>query len=153
MMMEDDNDQWSMINDQWSMNDGGWWWLHVVPSILMLQSFVLRLVVLSIKFLQESWPLCCALLSSWVANAFKIEADDATMEPNEDHIKFKDFVKVDSKGLGVDDQPGKYGNHAIIPFVPYNLRSLVIFIADLVRAWELISMLPSFEEKHKQYQQ
>ena len=75
------------------------------------------------------------------------------MEPNEDHIKFKDFVKVDSKGLGVDDQPGKYGNHAIIPFVPYNLRSLVIFIADLVRAWELISMLPSFEEKHKQYQQ
>ena len=156
-----DGDEWWVMSDDDDddVDDDDQWWrwfmmmILTVALILMLGSFYDDWFLLTIKFLQESWPLCSALLSCWVATSFKIEADDATTAPDEHHIKFKEFVKVDSKGSILADQPGKYGNHNCIPFLPYNLRSFAIFTADLVRVWELLSMLPSFEEKHKQYQQ
>eukprot|EP00435_Cladocopium_sp_Y103_P014100 s2866_g3.t1 len=73
-----------------------------------------------------------------------------------DLVAFMDHILQIKGKLSQLPQSGSSEHHAFVSAACKTLDedwSLIVFIADLVRAWELLSMLPSFEEKHKQYQQ
>lgn len=47
-------------------------------------------------------------------------------EPTEDIAKYAKFVKQ------AELRPRKHGNHSVLPFVPYSVRSFSIYISDFV---------------------
>ena len=55
--------------------------------------------------------------------------------PPDDLAGFASFIKVDEKGAG------KHGNHKNLPYVTYGVRSLSVYISDLVEAMKLESIV------------
>ena len=74
-------------------------------------------------------------VSSYCAACAKPGSDP--FEIHDELLKFASFVKDKEKA------PGKHGNHKTLPYVSYSLRTLAIYISDVV---ETLKLEPSFKK-------